>query len=32
MVGIRLADVLAVVIILNLDDYCRGVGPGKYLQ
>ena len=32
MVRIRLADVLAIIIVLNLGNYCRGVAPGKDLE
>lgn len=32
MVRISLADVLAVIIVLNLDNHCRGEAPGKDLE
>ncbi len=32
MVRISLPDVLAIVIMLNLINYCRGVAPGKDLE
>lgn len=32
MIRISLADVLAIMIVLNLDNHCRGVTPGKDLE
>lgn len=32
MMRISLADVLAIMIVLNLDNHCRGVTPGEDLE
>lgn len=32
MVRIRFADVLAIIVMLNLEYHCRGVAPGKDLE
>ena len=32
MVRIRLANVLAIVIVHDLENHCRGVAPGKDLE